>query len=210
MASAFPTTLDDLIGNQQYTDGVTELEAVHFNNWQDAIDNMQEKIGVDGSAVTTSHDYKINRRGVQTVIATDATVVTGSTPTVNDDTIPQNTEGSEFITRAITPTNASNILEIEAFFYYSVTPVTSPVIWAIFQDTTASALRAGMKVCPSLNVVDMIHIKHRMAAGTTSSTTFKFRCGLPVAHTMTMNGSVSARKLGGVMISTLQITEWKV
>jgi len=50
---------------------------------------------------------------VQSVGTVTGAVATGTTQMVLDDTIPQNTEGDQYMTRAITPTNASNILEIE-------------------------------------------------------------------------------------------------
>jgi len=52
-------------------------------------------------------------RLVQVVNVTDSAVATGSTTMNSDNTIPQITEGNEWMTLAITPTNASNKLFIE-------------------------------------------------------------------------------------------------
>ena len=49
-----------------------------------------------------------------------------------------------------------------------------------------------------------------MTAGTGSSTTFKVRAGGQNAGTTTFNGNVSARKYGGVLLSSLTITEIQV
>ena len=210
MASAYPTALDDLIGNQSYSDGVTVLESVHFNNWQDAIDNLQEKVGVDDSAVTSSHDYRINRRGRQTVITTDATVSTGSTVIPLDDTKPQITEGDEYLSRAITPTDALNILEIEVQFYWATNSVNQSMIFALFQDATADAISAGIHKPNTANAVHTLFYRYRMVAGTTLSTTFRFRAGQATGGTVTMDGASGSRLLGGSMVSYMQITEWKV
>ena len=50
---------------------------------------------------------------IQIVNVTDGTTATGTTLVPPDNTIPQNTEGTEFMTLAITPTNASNKLLIQ-------------------------------------------------------------------------------------------------
>lgn len=44
---AFPTSLSNI------TDGATEILAAHINN-------LEAKVGIDASAVTTSHDYKLS------------------------------------------------------------------------------------------------------------------------------------------------------
>lgn len=203
MAINFPTSLDTFTTKTTADD----VEAAHMNDPQDAIEALEIKMGIDGSAVTTSHDYRINRQGVQTVITENSTTSTGTTTVPDDDTIPQNTEGDEWMTVTITPTNTNNILvfEISAWFY---SDADSPMIGALFQDSTASAIRAG-RIHPLPRSIEF-PLYHRMVAGTTSSTTFKFRAGQAGSHTMTINGVSGARKLGGVMVSYIKVTEWKV
>lgn len=53
---AFPTALDDFT---DYIDGTTIMEAATLNNMQHAIEFIEVKIGIDGSAVSASHDYKL-------------------------------------------------------------------------------------------------------------------------------------------------------
>lgn len=65
MASSFPTSLDDLYGNQPYVDGTTVIQAAELNNIQDAVDELQEKVGVDASAVATSIDFFMRRNYVK-------------------------------------------------------------------------------------------------------------------------------------------------
>lgn len=52
----FPTSLDT------YSDKTSSdlITAAGWNNMQDAIEACQAKIGIDSSATSTSHDYKIN------------------------------------------------------------------------------------------------------------------------------------------------------
>ena len=56
MATNFPAALDDFIN---YVDGKTIFEALTLNDMQFAIEALQAKVGVDGSGIPTSHDYKI-------------------------------------------------------------------------------------------------------------------------------------------------------
>lgn len=145
---------------------------------------------------------------VQVVNTNYSAVATGTTIIPGDDTIPQNTEGTEFMTRAITPKSATNILVIEAIFFGSVS-VAADVTLALFQDSTASAIAASAdyQTTPAGRVA--VTIRHSMTAGTTSSTTFKVRAGLETAGTVTFNGVSGARRYGAITKSSMQIIEYK-
>jgi hypothetical protein len=61
VATGFPTSLDALT-NPLSTDALTSpSHADQHANANDAIEMLQAKVGVDGSAVTTSLDYKISQ-----------------------------------------------------------------------------------------------------------------------------------------------------
>jgi hypothetical protein len=135
-------------------------------------------------------------------------VATTTTLIPADDTIPQNTEGSEFLSLAITPTSATNKLLIEATLNVA-NSAAGFLSGALFQDSTVSALAAGLSFQP-VNEMRQIAIRHEMVAGTTSATTFKVRGGGSAAGTTTLNGLAGGRIFGGVCISSLRITEIKV
>jgi len=147
---------------------------------------------------------------VQSVSTVTGEVATGTTVMPFDDTIPQNTEGIEFMTQAITPNNASNKLRIEVVFYGC--PPNDILTVALFQDSTANALAAGTLQITSGGggAQYLVAFTYEMTAGTANSTTFKVRAGGSGAGTTTFNGIASARKLGGVMASSITITEIKV
>lgn len=146
---------------------------------------------------------------VQVVEATPiVTVVTCNTVIPLDDTIPQNTEGDEVITVSITPTNASNRLRIE-FSCWAGLSASDNYNVALFQDSTANALAAASNFSDSNR--EMFSISHEMAAGTTSSTTFKIRLGPSGVSTAYVNGSTGgSREFGGVSAARLRVTEIKV
>lgn len=140
----------------------------------------------------------------------DPAVATGTTDMIFDDSIPQNTEGDEYIDQAITPTSAANKLVIEHEGEYAHSGTATSLGMAIFQDSTADALAATYVArAGSVNARSIGRISYAMRAGTTSTTTFKIRAGegSGVGGTVTFNGSNGAREFGGVMASFLRVTE---
>jgi len=146
---------------------------------------------------------------LQIVNTQTGAVATGTTTTPWDDTIPQNNEGNEFMTLAVTPTSATSRLRIEVEAQWSPT-ATGRVTAAIHQDTTAGALASMWQYSEASGHTDVLQVVHNMVAGTTSATTFKVRMGLNVSGTVTFNGSSGSRKDGGVMASSITITEYSV
>lgn len=150
---------------------------------------------------------------IQSVSSTSSAVATGSTTIPYDDTIPQNTEGDQYFSLAITPTNSSNILEIMVVMnLYNSSASAGSMCVALFQDSTANAL-----ACRASNISQNVSTSHSvislyytMTAGTTSSTTFKVRAGHSQAGTTTLNGNGGNRKYGGVLYSGIWIREIQV
>lgn len=147
---------------------------------------------------------------VQVVHAESAAMATGTTVIPDDDTIPQNTEGDEYITLAITPKSASNKLIIEFLGYFAHSVNLNGVGCALFQDSTVGAIAAiRQNLVNGGGMGSMVSLRHIMIAGTTSPTTFKIRVGGALG-TVTFNGDGGARKYGGAISSGIKITEIKV
>lgn len=92
MATNFPTSLDSLV-NPIGTDSMSTVShAGQHSNANDAIEALEAKVGADGSAVTTSHDYKLGE-----VISTDKAVGKTATQTLTNKTLtsPQINFGSD-------------------------------------------------------------------------------------------------------------------
>ncbi len=156
-------------------------------------------------------DTDISQHLVQYVYTQTGAVATGTTTMPLDDTIHQNNEGDQYLSQAITPKNASNILEIDALLTLANSGNASFFQAALFQDSTANALASegGMNV-PTNGHTVQIKLKHFMAAGTTSETTFKIRAGCSTAGTTTFNGTGGTRYFGGVLASYISIKEYSV
>ena len=156
---------------------------------------------------TTAGKVAIPGHVVQVVTTQTGEVATGTTTVPLDDTIPQNTEGTEFMTLAITPTSATSKLKIDVVFIgcYSADAVLALML---FQDSTANALACNYIWSGGGNTRNTpMYLSHTMTAGTTSATTFKIRAGGDNAGTLSFNGRNGSRQYGGTLASSISITE---
>lgn len=151
--------------------------------------------------------YALRTNSIAQIVTTHVgSVATGTTLIPNDNTIPQNTEGDQYMSLSITPTNASSTLEVEVTFF-GASSVANNLAVALFQDTSANALAVG-NVTVGINVIGEVHISHLMTAGTTAATTFKVRAGGNNAGTTTFNGAASTALYGGTLESRITIKEY--
>ena len=141
---------------------------------------------------------------LQVVNVQSGAVATGTTIIPSDDTIPQITEGTEYITLAITPTSATSKLLIQVVWMGSTTSPSCTI--ALFQDATANALAATISSAPAAQLTTL-PLNYFMTAGTTSSTTFRLRFGSGAAATTTTNGQSGGRFFGGVANTSITISE---
>lgn len=131
-----------------------------------------------------------------------------------DNTIPQNTEGTEVFTVTLTPTAATNklIFLIDLTWMMNISSACAAVV-ALFQDTTANALDATVLGYASAALYGANVVSFSMAAGTTSETTFKVRAGLssnPSSHHLYINGNNSINPFfGGKCVSSITVLEVK-
>ena len=154
----------------------------------------------------TGVDYELNKV-VQSSFVQDGAVATGTTLIPFDDTIPQITEGDEYLTLSHTPLDAANLLYI--FVYVGAANSAAgqnQMTMALFKDAVADALS-----CSTLRTLgDTLSpnsLNHRIVAGGTSAITFRVRAGLDAAGTTTFNGESGARLFGGVLASSITILE---
>lgn len=114
MATTFPTSLQDLDATRGTASQPlnSPSHSTHHLTEDDTIEALQAKVGVDSSAVTTSHDYKLSG-----VTSTDKAVSLTGTETLTNKTLTSpkigtallDTNGNEVI---LTPATASAVNEI--------------------------------------------------------------------------------------------------
>ena len=161
---------------------------------------------LDGEITAAKFATGVGGKIVQVVHVQAGARASGTTAIPFDDTIPQKTEGDEIMTLAITPTHASNILQIEWICHLSCSAVNEMMVAALFQDTTTAALSSALHLNELANgIVNVVGI-FRKAAGTTSETTFKIRVGGGSGTTVT-NASASTAVMSGTLCSSITITE---
>jgi len=132
---------------------------------------------------------------IQQIVQLFSTQSSTTSTIPQDDTKPQNTEGTELFTQAITPTDADSKLIVEVFlFAYDGT-------LALFKDDTADALAA---VRCATNFYSAL--LYTMVAGTTSSITFKVRYG-PPSGTGYYNKWVGTGLFDGRLNSWIRVSE---
>ena len=200
-----------------YTNATERLVIAAGGNVGIGTSSPGQKLTVAGTIETTSGGVKFPDGTTQTTAATskvvqvvntmNSAVSTTTTAMPYDDTIPQNTEGAELMTVAITPTNTNNKLRIDVTVFCASS--LGDMVVALFQDSTANALAAGgHDIVNRANAMCQISFTHYMTAGTTSATTFKVRGGQSNAgSTFTFNGDNGARLFGGVIASSITVTE---
>jgi hypothetical protein len=144
---------------------------------------------------------------IKQIVDAKTNATTSDTTTIPiDDTIPQNTEGTEYLTCTITPTSATNTLIIDV-----IAPVSTPgdmfMIGALFQDDLPDAI-ASVYVYGQPGTAGILNISHRMLAGTVLPTTFKLRCGTHGGGLMGINTYYGGTPWsGGTSFGLIRVTE---
>lgn len=181
------------------------FESLGSGNWVCVSFQRKDGTALTGATVSTALTGSVIQTANTITGAVSSSAV--STPLV-DDTIPQITEGYEVMTLAITPNNASNKLKITVVANISNDTQVGQSV-SLFQDATANALATATLDLGNTTNMGVCTFVHFMAAGTTSSTTFRVRAG-SVGGTITFNGVSGGRKFGGVLASSITIEEIKV
>lgn len=142
---------------------------------------------------------------IQVANFTTGAMATGTTILPNDDTIPQITEGTQFMSLAFTAKKANSVLRIDICVQISGS-INGTLSTAIFKDSAVNSIgvqglynAAGTPTTYSFSLF--------IAAVDTSLHTYTVRCGLPAAGTITFNGYTGARIFGGSLASSITITE---
>ena len=172
-------------------------------------DSTQATAGTWATSVTSIVVNPRYRPGdiIQTAVTQTGALSSGSGTFNYNDNIPQNTDGQQVMSQAITPTAAANVLDISAQVIGSTSTGNASVA-ALYQDSVANALKVARTV-QGADSINIITLRHIMVAATTSATTMKARAGSDTAATYAFNGvaSTPARRFGGVADSYLTINE---
>jgi hypothetical protein len=170
----------------------------------DAVSTVASNAAIAAAAASAKQAGDI----VQIVHFQTGAKLSGAVTLPQDDTIPQITEGYEFLSQVFTPTNAANSLLIDVCLNVTCNAANTAGI-ALFQNGVSNALAAIAQYIGSTNAQNPANMRHQMTAGTTSPITFSVRAGTGDSSTLHVNGLVANRLYGGVVSSHITITEIK-
>jgi hypothetical protein len=125
-----------------------------------------------------------------------------------DDTIPQNTEGTEILTATITPRFATSTILVK-FDGQASASVVVGIGAALFRDAGVNALAARNETSDIANYQRGLSIVYMDSPATTSATTYRIRVGPSAAATVRLNGNTVSRFFGGASRATLVLQEIK-
>jgi hypothetical protein len=134
---------------------------------------------------------------------TTGAVATGTATIPYDNTIPQITEGTQFMSLAFTPKKANSKLKIDVVFNGKHNIAGSSLLVSLF-DGTSNAIMTQALAMPSASYISQIVGTKIYQVASLSPITFSVRAGSNTASTVTFNNEIT---LGGVMASSITITE---
>jgi len=146
---------------------------------------------------------------LQVVNVQTSALATGTTQIPHDATIPQITEGDQYMSLAITPTNVSNVLVIQVITYTSFSVALHQLTQALFKNTDTNALAiSSRRGTTQTDEAATLGFVYSMVAGTTSPITYKVRCGAGGVGTTAFNGRPGVQEFGACPKSSITITEY--
>lgn len=135
----------------------------------------------------------------------DGTTATGATTTPLDDTIPQNTEGNQFMSLAVTLNSLANLVKAtHRAIYTSASAVY--ITAAIHENAVANAKGAGVSSTAGANQPFQVSVDFVGLAATTTPT-YTVRAGGSGASTVRFNGYNGAQVFGGAANGILEVWE---
>lgn len=164
----------------------------------------------NGTIATTSDTFTAAQLPAGTIVdrayASYSTNTSFTAVIPGDDTIPQNTEGTQILSASITPKSTTNRIRATFLGWGGSNTATYNIVAALFVNSTASAVQAMMG--GNNDLVTPLTFSYEYVPGTTSTQTLNVRVGPSSAGTAFMHGNTAtSRYFGGAASSTLILEE---
>lgn len=188
-----------------------------------ATDKLAYYTGANSAALTTLTSFArtllddADAAAARTTLGIPTQLVSSSSSTATsttaiipyDNTIPQNTEGTELVTVSITPKSASSKLVIEIDIpLIGITAVAQFFIGAFFVDSTANAIAASAASIDATTEPQTFRLRTVVSSGSTSARTYKFRYGSSGGtQALVLQLSGAAQKFGAIDEYVMTVTE---
>lgn len=192
------------INDSAVTSGKVAAKAVTAEKMADGTANKLLGYGNDGRPAEYFPPALI-----QHVYAQDGTLATingASQQIPGDNTKPQNTEGVQVITCAITPKSAASKLRVRVQVPLQVAASNTTLVLALFRDNGTDAIGAvweegdaSTNYCYSAT--------WEVDSGAATATTFKLRVGPTSNVNVYLNGGSGTAFFGGLLMSSMSVDE---
>lgn len=130
----------------------------------------------------------------------------GTIAVPRDDTIPQITEGAEFMSTVFTPKSANSVLQIDVKCFIAPSGVNW-IVTSLFRDDDVNALSSTAEYLAANTAVGHQTVRAFVALGNLTPRTFSVRAGGAGSETISFNGTLGVRDYGGALVSSITITE---
>ncbi len=216
------TLLADIDANSNSINNVltTRTQVLYINGQQATVGAIGEKgeqgdpgaDGVDGIDGIDGTDGIDGVTGVVVQVVNSQTPILATTtnPFSFDNVIPTDSEGAYIMSTSVIPTHASNLLRIDVVANLSNSNSGQNISIGLFQDGVTDALSCVTST--EVGGGDMVNLvlTYWMTAGTTNGMNFVAYGGADGVGTTTFNGVSGDERHGGVMASSITITEYMV
>lgn len=214
-ASWVSTSLDAVI--HAATAKATPVDADEFGYW-DSVSGFLRKVNFANLKATLRAYFDTLYRPIGALLFSDmpagsviqvanyttTAFATGSTFIPNDDSIPQITEGTQFLSLVFTPKKANSKLKIEVVTH-TASGGTDRTIIGIFKDGGVNAICAFDTISTANSLYSFNNMFFTDAVSTATAT-FTVRIGA-TASSINLNGESGSRRLGGALSTSITITE---
>ena len=169
--------------------------------------------GSSGQVLTTNGSGALSfAPATRQVVQATRTTYFGTLTTIPlDDTIPQNTEGAEFLTASITLNSTSSKVLVRVVVNHANDNASYINGVGLFRDSIADALAFSWGRVPATNnPAPPLVIEYLDSPATTSSITYKLRGGTAGgtgAQTFQVNGGSGTRYFGGSLNTCITLLE---
>lgn len=143
---------------------------------------------------------------IQTQHYSTGAMSTGTSIIPNDNTIPQITEGTQFMSLTFTPKKENSKLKISVVTHVSNNNAPAVQTTALF-DGSSNAVATSQVWNPNSAGVMPCAFICPYTVSSLSPITFSVRCGMDKSGTITFNGVAGAQLMGGSLASSITIEE---
>lgn len=143
---------------------------------------------------------------LQMVSTTDGTYSTNAATIPVDNTKPQSSEGTEFLSQAITPISATSKLVVEVTLVCAATGNDTAAV-ALFRDSGTDAIAAVPTFIGGFPIA--VSFRYEVTSGSTSATTFKVRAGCNTNNILINGVFTVGAVMDGLSPSSITITEYQ-